>query len=191
MPFLPPNQQRQSTEGTSGTADLRKSANINTIISGNADITNLCLPLFCDEQRFSRQILITNGDFFLMAAPSNNVGQCMHRPLSEHGSSIIMRTTLIFIWRSCQTTLTLWAFLVYFDSYTTTSRRHVDSFLAGNVLAVLSPIVISPCRLCTCHLFLHVFCLCALFFCQCICIVFFVVGGQLRWANAFTGSLPL
>ena len=143
MPFLPPNQQRQSTEGTSSTADLRKSANINTIISGNADITNLCLPLFYDEQRFSRQILITNEDFFLMAAPSNNVGQCMHHPLTEHGSSIIMRTTLIFIWRSCRTRLTLWAFLVYFDS-DTTSRRHVDSFLAGNVLAVLSPIVVSP-----------------------------------------------
>ena len=176
MPFLPPNQQRQSTEGTSGTADLRKSANINTIISGNADITNLCLPLFYDEQRFSRQILITNGDFFLMAAPSNNVGQCMHHPLTEHGSSIIMRTTLLFIWRSCRTRLTLWAFLVYFDSDTTTSRRHVDSFLAGNVLAVLSPIVISPYMYMS-FIFARFLFVC-IFFCQYICIVFFVVGGQ-------------
>ena len=30
-----------------------------------------------------------------------------------------------------------------------------------------------------------------IFFCQCMCIMFSVMGGQLRWANAFTGSLPL
>ena len=29
------------------------------------------------------------------------------------------------------------------------------------------------------------------FFCQYMCIMFSVMGGQLRWPNAFTGNLPL
>ena len=35
------------------------------------------------------------------------------------------------------------------------------------------------------HPFFH-FCT---FFCQYVCMMFFVMGGQLRWANASTGSL--
>ena len=118
-----------------------------------------------------------------MAAPSNNVGQCMHRPLSEHWSSIIMRTTLIFIWRSCRTRLTLWAFLVYFDSDTTTSRRHVDSFLAGNVLAVLSPIVISPYMYMS-FMFARFF-VCVHFFSVSICVLCFLL-----WAASYDGLMP-
>jgi len=41
-------------------------------------------------------------------------------------------------------------------------------------------------------IFAHFFCFCALFFCQYyVHYVFFVMGSQLRWASAFTGSLPL
>ena len=39
-------------------------------------------------------------------------------------------------------------------------------------------------------IFARFFCFCALFSVS-IFVLFFVVGGQLRWANAFTGSLPL
>ena len=39
------------------------------------------------------------------------------------------------------------------------------------------------------YLLLHIFCFCT-FFCQYVCIMFFVMGGQLWWANASTGSLP-